>query len=217
MTDAAPDLSPGYDPDQRVTSLEQLEGLYGAPVPRSLTKEIDHVNADYRRFIEASPFVVLSSVGPEGTDCSPRGDPPGFVRVADPKTLMLPDRMGNNRTDTLRNIVRDPRVSLLFLVPGAGETIRVNGRASIVVDPVLCASFIMQGKPARSVLVVTVDRVYFQCQKALHRSKLWAPESRVARGALPTAGQILQNLDTGGFDGAAYDAEYPERMKQTMY
>lgn len=217
MTDAAPDLAAGYDPDQAINSLEQLEELYGAPVPRSLVKEIDHVNADYRRFIEASPFVVLSSVGPEGTDCSPRGDPPGFVRVADPRTLMLPDRRGNNRTDTLRNIVRDPRVSLLFLIPGAGETLRVNGRASIVVDPDLCASFTMQGKPARSVLVVAVERVYFQCQKALHRSKLWDPDSRVERGALPTAGQILQALDQDGFDGAAYDAEYPERMKQTMY
>ena len=116
--------------DHRVTSIAQLEALYGQPAGAAVFKEIDHISAEYRAFIEASPFFVLATNGPEGVDCSPRGDDPGFVRVADEKTLMIPDRRGNNRIDSLRNIVRDPRVSLLFLVPGVGETIRVIGRAA---------------------------------------------------------------------------------------
>jgi predicted pyridoxine 5'-phosphate oxidase superfamily flavin-nucleotide-binding protein len=122
-----------------VTTLEQLEALYDAPVPRSLIKEIDSISEHYRAFIEKAPFVVVATVGPEGLDCSPRGDPPGFVRVMDEKTLLLPD-------DSLRNLVRDPRISLLFLIPGIGETLRVNGRAEILVDPELCADFALQGK-----------------------------------------------------------------------
>ena len=200
-----------------IETVEQLEAIYGAPSERALIKEIDHISDHYRAFIEHSPFLVLSSVGPEGLDNSPRGDPPGFVRVVDRKTVMIPDRRGNNRIDTLRNIVRDPRVSLLFLVPGVGETLRINGRAVVSVDPDLCASFELQGKAPRSVLVVTADRVYFQCQKALARSRLWDPDARVERSTLPTAGQILTTLSQGAFDGSAYDREYPEYMKQTIY
>ena len=138
-----------------------------------MLKEIDHISPEYRTFIEASPFFALSTCGPEGLDCSPRGDDPGFVRVADEKTLMIPDRRGNNRIDSLRNIVRDPRVSLLFLVPGVGETFRVIGRATISTDPELCESFIFAGKTPRSVIIVAVERVYFQCSKAIIRSRLW--------------------------------------------
>ncbi|MEC7648320.1 MAG: pyridoxamine 5'-phosphate oxidase family protein, partial [Pseudomonadota bacterium] len=194
-----------------------LEAIYGEPLPQSLVKEIDYISDHYRSFIEKSPFMVLASVAEEGLDCSPRGDPAGFVRVVDEKRVMIPDRRGNNRIDTLRNIVRDPRVSLLFLVPGVGETLRINGRAEISVDPELCGSFDMNGKTPRSVIIVTADRVYFQCQKALARSRLWDPEAQVERKELPTAGKILQSLSRDEFDGEAYDRNYPERLKKTIY
>src|SRR5947209_19813967 len=148
--------------DHTITSIEQLEALYGLPQGAAVWKEIDHISAEYRAFIEAAPFFVLASVGPEGVDCTPRGDEPGFVRVADENTLLIPDRRGNNRIDSLRNIVRDPRVALLFLIPGCGETIRVNGRAAISTDPALTQSFVIDGKAPRTVIVVTVDRIYYQ-------------------------------------------------------
>jgi len=200
-----------------IGSIDELEALYGAPVPRSLTKELDHLSDHYRAFVEAAPFVIVASVGPEGLDCTPRGDPAGFVRVHDDRTVMLPDRRGNNRLDTLHNIIRDPRISLLFLIPGVGETLRINGRAKIVTDPDLCASFEIQGKPPVSVLVISVDRVYFQCQKALARSNLWSINAQVPRGTLPTAGQMAEAMSDVPFDGAAYDRGYPEHMKKTIY
>ena len=204
-------------PKNTISTIEALEAIYGEPLPQSLVKEIDYISDHYRSFIKKSPFMVLASVAEEGLDCSPRGDPAGFVRVVDEKTLMIPDRRGNNRIDTLRNIVRDPRVSLLFLVPGVGETLRINGRAEISVDPELCASFDMNGKTPRSVIIVTADRVYFQCQKALARSRLWDPDAQVERKELPTAGKILQSLSRDEFDGEAYDRNYPERLKKTIY
>ena len=200
-----------------ITTIEDLESLYGAANPRSLIKEIDYISDHYRAFIEKSPFVVLASIGPEGLDCSPRGDPAGFVRVADKKTVLLPDRRGNNRLDTLKNIIRDPRVSLLFLVPGVGETLRINGRAELSTDPELCASFEMQGKAPRSVVVVTADSVYFQCQKALARSHLWSTDAHVPRDQLPTAGEIMSALSEEAFDFKEYDRNYPEHMKKTIY
>lgn len=200
-----------------IASVEALEALYGAASERSLTKEIDYISDHYRAFIEKSPFVVLASIGPEGLDCSPRGDPAGFVRVADKKTVLLPDRRGNNRLDTLKNIVRDPRISLLFLVPGVGETLRINGRAELSTDPDLCASFEMQGKAPRSVVVVTAERVYFQCQKALARSHLWSPDALVPRDELPSAGEILSALSAEAFDSKEFDQNYPEHMKKTIY
>ena len=207
------DISSSY----RVTSIEQLEALYDAPLPRSLIREIDYISEHYRAFIEQAPFVVVATSGPEGLDCSPRGDPPGFVRVWDEKTVLIPDRRGNNRLDTLRNLVRDPRISLLFLIPGVGETLRINGHTDIVTDPALCASFTMQGKVPTSVLVITVERVYFQCQKALVRSRLWSAEAQIPRSALPSTGQILEARSQGDFDGAEYDCAYPEHMKKTIY
>jgi len=204
-------------PPNMVSTIAELEAIYGEPLAQSLVKEIDYISGHYRAFIEKSPFVVLASVAEEGLDCSPRGDPAGFVRVVDEKTVMIPDRRGNNRIDTLRNLVRDPRVSLLFLVPGVGETLRINGRAAISVEPDLCASFDMNGKAPRSVIVVTADRVYFQCQKALARSRLWDPEARIERTELPSAGDILQGLSKNDFDGDAYDKNYPERLKKTIY
>jgi PPOX class probable FMN-dependent enzyme len=203
--------------DHQVTSVEQLEALYGLPSGAAVWKEIDHVNNSYRAFIEAAPFFVLASVGPEGVDVSPRGDEPGFVRVVDEKTLMIPDRRGNNRIDSLRNIVRDPRVSLLFLVPGVGETFRVIGRARIVTDPALCESFIFAGKTPRAVIVVDVERVYFQCSKAIVRSKLWDPATLVDRKSLPSNGTVLAEITKGREGGEDYDRAYPERLKATIY
>ena len=201
----------------RITTLEELDALYGTPVQAALAKEIDHISDHYRAYIEKAPFVVVATVGPEGLDCSPRGDPPGFVRVQDRKTLLIPDRRGNNRVDGLRNLVRDPRISLLFMIPGVGSTLRVNGRAEITTDPELCASFEMQGKAPRCVLVVTAERVYFQCPKALVRSRLWSAQAQIAPSELPSAGEILQALTRGGIDGATYDQAYPQRLKDTIY
>ena len=201
----------------QITTLEQLKAIYGEPVGNSLVKELDHVSDHYRAFIEASPFVVVATAGPEGLDCTPRGDPPGFVRVEGRHTLMLPDRRGNNRVDSLRNLLTDPRISLLFLIPGVGETLRVNGRAVISTDPDLCRSFAMADKLPRSVIVVTAERVYFQCPKALVRSRLWDPSRHVDRRSLPSTGQILAAIRPGEIDADALDRAYPERLKQTIY
>lgn len=200
-----------------VTSIAQLEALYGQASGAAVVKEIDHVSAEYCKFIEASPFFVLASNGPEGVDCSPRGDEPGFVRVADERTLLIPDRRGNNRVDSLRNIVRDPRVSLLFLVPGVCETFRVIGRASISTDPALCDTFVFAGKTPRAVIVVEVESVYFQCAKALVRSKLWDSSRHVDRKSLPSNGTILAAITKGALGGEEYDRAYPERLRQTIY
>ena len=200
-----------------IKSVEQLEALYGLPGEASVVKELDHVIPEYAAFIEASPFVALATCGPEGVDCSPRGDLAGFVRLVDEKTLMMPDRRGNNRVDSLKNIIRDPRVGLLFLVPGSGTTLRVNGRAHITADAELCASFMVDGKPARSVTVVAVDAVYFQCARAIVRSELWNPAKHVDPKSLPTPGQILEITSRQNIHGATYDREWPERAKKTMW
>ncbi|TPK99194.1 pyridoxamine 5'-phosphate oxidase family protein [Mesorhizobium sp. B2-4-12] len=200
-----------------ITSVEQLEALYGLPGEASLVKELDHLIPEYAAFINASPFVALSTSGPEGLDCSPRGDLAGFVRIVDTKTLMMPDRRGNNRADSLRNIIRDARVGLLFLVPGSGTTLRINGRAHITTDAALCASFTVDGKPARSVTVIDVDAVYFQCARAIVRSELWNPARHVDPKSLPTPGQILEITSRRNIDGETYDKEWPERAKKSMW
>jgi uncharacterized protein len=199
-----------------ITTIAELEALYHPINPVAILKELDHVNAHYARFIEAAPFVILSTAGPEGLDCSPRGDPGGFVRVADPKTLLIPDRRGNNRVDSLRNILRDPRIALLFMIPGVGNTMRVNGRASLVTDKALCDSFAMRGNPPLCVIKVAVESCYPQCQKALVRSKLWDSASHVARETLPSVGEMMKAIDPG-FDATTYETEYPARMERTIY
>jgi PPOX class probable FMN-dependent enzyme len=204
--------------DHTISTTEQLESLYAdAPYGPALIKEVDYVTPQYRKLIEAAPFVVLATCGPEGLDCSPRGDPPGFVRVVDEKTLLIPDRRGNNRIDSLRNLVRDPRVSLLFLIPGVGETMRINGRAKISTDPKLTKTFVINGKVPKCVLVVTVETAYFQCTKAIIRSKLWDPASKVDRKTLPTPGSIIAELTDGKMGGAEHDREAPARIKETIY
>lgn len=200
-----------------ITSLAELEALYAQPGPPSLSKEVDHLHPHYRAFIEAAPFCLLSTVADDWAECSPRGDAPGFVQVLDERTLLLPDRRGNNRIDSLRNIVADPRVGLLFVIPGVNETIRVNGRAQISVDPALIARCVVDGKAPTTVLVITVQSVFFQCARALIRSRLWAADAQVARQTLPSNGEILATLSQNAIDGAAYDRDLLERQRNTLY
>ena len=200
-----------------IATVEQLTAIYGETGDASMVKVADHVTALYRVLIDKSPFAALATSGPEGLDCSPRGDLPGFVRVHDEKTLMMPDRRGNNRVDSLRNIVRDPRVALLFLIPGSGSTLRVNGRAQVSVDPDLLASFKMDGKAPRSVIVMTVDEVYFQCARDIVRADLWNPDKRIDPKSLPTPGQILASMSENTVGGETYDREWPERARKTMW
>jgi PPOX class probable FMN-dependent enzyme len=200
-----------------ITSMDQLMALYEAPSDISIAKEIDHISDHYRAFIEAAPFFALATGGSEGLDCSPRGDAPGFVRVADAKTLMVPDRRGNNRLDSLRNIMSDPRVALLFLIPGIGETIRVTGRATLSIDPDLLASFVVNGKAPCCVIVITVERVFYQCTKAIVRSKLWDAARHVDRASLPTTGAILAAQTAGRLGGDEHDRGQLERTMAKLY
>ncbi|MDR6773916.1 pyridoxamine 5'-phosphate oxidase family protein [Azospirillum sp. BE72] len=200
-----------------ITDLAALEALYGEPVAASIAKEVPALTPGYRALIESSPFFVLATSGPGGLDASPRGDEPGFVRVADDRTLLIPDRRGNNRIDSLRNILADPRVGLLFLVPGLNETLRVNGRAVIDTDPALCESFAVDGKAPKSVLVVTIETVFFQCSRALLRSRLWDPAAQVPRASLPSVGSLLAEASAGREGGDAYDRSLAERIPKTLY
>src|ERR1700758_1654882 len=200
-----------------VATIEQLEAIYGQTNDASTVKVADHVTPSYRVMLEKSPFAALATSGPEGLDCSPRGDLAGFVRIHDEQTLMMPDRRGNNRVDSLRNIVRDPRVALLFLIPGSGSTLRVNGRAQVSADPALLASFRMDGKAPRTVIVMTVGEIYFQCARAIVRSDLWNPDKRVDSKTLPTPGQILAEMSADRVGGEEYDRAWPERARQTMW
>lgn len=200
-----------------VTTIERLEALYGRPKPSSTAKEVSRLTPEYRRLIEASRFAALATVGPEGLDCSPRGDAGAVVTVLDDRTIALPDRRGNDRIDSLRNVVRDPRVALLFLIQGLGLTLRVNGRARIEDDPAVLDGFAVDGRPPRTVMLIAVESVYFQCARAVIRSGLWDCESHVAPGALPSPGDILAGLTEGELGGEAYDRELPERMSKTLW
>ncbi len=200
-----------------VTDLQTLEQIYGEPAAASRNKEIDYLHPLYQAFIRAAPFAMLATSGPGGLDASPRGDGPGFIHIEDAHTLLLPDRRGNNRVDSLRNIVADPRVALLLLVPGVNETLRVNGRAQILVTPSVLARFAVDGKAPRSVLRIHVESVYFQCSRALLRSALWDPTRQIARSTLPSAGSMLAGVSTTPFDGAEYDANLAERVKNSLY
>jgi len=204
--------------DQHLIRDEQsLNALYGEISAGAIAKEIDYIHPHYQAMIEASPFLVMATCGPEGLDTSPRGDPAGFVHVVDQKTLLIPDRRGNNRADSLRNIIRDPRVALLFLIPGVGETLRVNGTAVISTNPALIERFPFRGTLPRTVIVVTAERVYFQCPKALVRSELWNPAKLIDRKSLPSTGTIMADITKGQLGGPEYDRAYPERLRATIY
>ncbi len=200
-----------------VTTVEQLEALYGEPYGPAVVKEIDHISPGYRKLIEAAPFVAIATGSAEGFDCSPKGDAPGFVRILDDKTLAIPDRPGNNRIDGFRNILRNPHIALLFLIPGVGETLRVNGRASISINPKLMQSFAVNGKLPRSVLVVHIETMFFHCSKAIVRSKLWDEATKIDRKSLPSTGSIIAEVSESKFGGEAYDREAPARIKAMLY
>jgi PPOX class probable FMN-dependent enzyme len=200
-----------------IATIEELEAIYGQPAEPSIVKEIDYITQRYRALIEASPFVVLATAGPEGLDCSPRGDRSGFVRIVDDKTLMMPDRRGNNRVDSLRNIVRDPRVALLFMIPGSGTTLRVNGRSHLTTDAEVLASFATEGQLPRSVIIVKVESIYFQCARAIVRSELWNPDRHIDPQTLPSPGQILAALSDNRVGGDEYDRTWPARAKKTLW
>jgi len=200
-----------------IATLDELLALFERPGDTSTKKEVPYVHPLYRQMIEASPFAVLATIGPGGLDASPRGDPAGFVVVEDEKTLLLPERRGNNRIDSLRNIVADPRIALLFMIPGVGETLRVNGRARISVAPALLDRFAMDGKRPKCVLVIEVDTVFFQCARALQRSKLWDPATAASRKPIPSPGTILSVLSKKQIDGETYDRELRPRQAATLY
>jgi PPOX class probable FMN-dependent enzyme len=197
-----------------IESAAQLAALYGPVGEASRRKELPYLAPVYRQWIAAAPFAVLATCGPDGLDASPRGDAPGFVTVEDDTTLLLPERRGNNRVDSLRNLLADPRVAVLFLIPGVGETLRVNGRARISVASALLARFAVQGRPPQCVLVIHVESVFFQCARAIRRSCLWdAP----APAEVPTAGAMLAALTGGELGGESYDHALPQRQRDSLY
>ncbi|UWQ33438.1 pyridoxamine 5'-phosphate oxidase family protein [Leisingera sp. M527] len=199
---------------QKITGIETLEHIYGTPVPRSLSKVATRLTPLYQRWIEASWFLVLSTIGPEGTDASPRGDDGPVVHIADACTLWLPDWRGNNRLDSLRNIVRDSRVSLMFMVPGENNVVRVNGTAYLTADETACTTFERKGRRPATVAVITINELYFQCAKAIMRSRLWDQDRE--RPELPTAGQFLKEQEAG-FEAEAYDEGYAEYAKGRLW
>lgn len=205
-----------------IETVDELETLYGTPAAAATVKVAPRMTAEYRALIEASPFCALATVGPEGLDCSPRGDAPengmhGMVRIHDERTLLIPDRRGNNRIDSLRNIVRDARVALLFLIPGSETTLRVNGQAYLTTDTDLMDSFSVGSQSPRSVIVFQIDEIYFQCARAVKRADLWNPDKHVDPGDLPSPGMILAAQSDGNVGGEAYDAEWPQRAARTMW
>ncbi len=178
----------------RISTVEQLRERYGLPHDRAVLKETTSLHRHHVRFIELSPFLALSSTGPDGRgDVSPRGETPGFVHVLDDKTLALPDRPGNNRIDTLTNVVANPNVGLMFLLPGVNEILRINGKAELRDDADLMSRFLVNGKPPRLVMLVHVEQAYLHCAKALMRSALWSEATKVPKGTLPTMGEMLRD------------------------
>lgn len=203
--------------EHTISTPEQLDALFGEVAEASQKKEISYLHPHYQALIQASPFAILATSGSDGLDASPRGDAPGFVVVEDQYTLLLPERRGNNRVDSLRNLIVDPRIALLFLIPGIGETLRVNARATISTQPELLARFTVENKLPKCVLIIKVESVFFQCARAIHRSKLWQPITESAKPNLPSAGIILAALTDQKINGEKYDLELPERQRTTLY
>ncbi|HYZ31079.1 MAG TPA: MSMEG_1061 family FMN-dependent PPOX-type flavoprotein [Crenalkalicoccus sp.] len=208
------DALPAPDP-HAVTIPAQLEALYDPPRELVLRKVTDRPDAPTRAFLAAAPFCLLATAGHRGAHCTPRGDAPGFVAALDDRTLALPDRRGNNRLDALRDILENPEVALLFLIPGVGETLRVNGAARITADPALRERLAAKGKPPTTVLIVAVREVYMQCAKALVRSRLW--EGRRRPEGVPSMGELLAAHTRGMVEPPAYDAAAPARLAETLY
>ncbi|MFK5977987.1 MAG: pyridoxamine 5'-phosphate oxidase family protein [Rhizobiaceae bacterium] len=200
-----------------IDTIQQLEAIYGAPSEASLIKEVTHLTPEYQEYIEAAPFCALATCGPEGLDCTPRGDLPGFVRVADETTLLMPDRRGNNRIDSLRNIVREPKVGLLFLIPGSNNCLRVNGLATLSTDPELKTSFAVKGKEPRTIIVIKTQAIYFQCGRAILRARLWDQDAQAGAQDLPSPGDIMSAITDQEFDGKKYDMEWDGRAEKTMW
>ncbi|HZF68727.1 MAG TPA: MSMEG_1061 family FMN-dependent PPOX-type flavoprotein [Gemmatirosa sp.] len=205
------------DPLGEIRELAALEALLAPVAEPSRRKEVADLPPAYQAMIRASPFCVLATVGAGGLDASPRGDAPGFVAVHDARTLRLPERRGNNRVDSLRNILEDPRVALLFLIPGRGETLRVNGRARLLTGPGVLAPFAVAGRLPTCVIEVHVEAAYFQCARAVQRSRLWQPLPPEVLATVPSAGTMLAALTDGALGGAAYDADLPARQQATLY
>lgn len=195
-----------------ITDEAQLREILGNPTETVVAKIADHLNDLTRQFIERSPFVCVATASPDGgLDVSPRGDPAGFVRILDERTLLMPDRPGNRIADTLANLLQDPRIALLFLIPGIGDTFRVNGRALIVDDPELLADSAVGGKAPRLGLLISIEEAYTQCPKAMIRSELWNPERHVERSELPRSGDILRSLTDPDFDADGYERDRADR------
>lgn len=198
-----------------ITTLDDLHVHYGQPAEAATIKVTDHLTPAYRAWLDRSRFCILTTVGPEGTDGSPRGDEGPVVTVLDPQTLALPDWHGNNRIDSLRNIVRDGRASLMLLIPGANTALRVNGAARLTADETLRARFDRDGKQPRTVIVIRIAEVYSQCARALIRSALWTSGDQST--GLPSVGDMLREITEGRIDGKAYDADWPGRAARTMW
>ena len=193
----------------------ELRGVLGEPTELVRKKIADRLNPLTRQFVECSPFVVVATGSRDGgLDVSPRGDPAGFVRILDERTLLLPDRPGNNLADTLRNLLEDDRIALLFLIPGVNDTLRVNGRARIVDDPELLAASEIDGKAPRLGLLVEVEEAYTQCPKALIRSELWNPERQIDRSELPRSGEILRAVADSELDVEEYEEARNDRYRR---
>ena len=201
----------------RIETLEQLKNIYGKPKPPALVKVAHKMTAEYQSFIEAAPFLALATCSIDGLDCSPRGDLAGFVRIENDDTLLLPDRRGNNRVDSLANIIQNPQITLMFMIPGVPNIIRVNGEAWISIDPDRLASFSVNGKEPRSVIVIEIREIYFQCARAIVRSKLWEMESQIDPDTLPSPGEILAAMTDGREGGISYDKTWPDRAKETLW
>ncbi|WP_018688190.1 pyridoxamine 5'-phosphate oxidase family protein [Ahrensia kielensis] len=202
---------------EAVKDVATLEELYGVPGQASQVKVAHSLTAEYRALIEASPFFALATAGPEGLDCSPRGELGGAFIIHDDKTIIIPDRRGNNRMDSLRNIVRNPEIAMLFLIPGSLTTIRLNGTAIVTTDEELLKSMERDGKLPRSAVVVSLREIYTQCGRAVLRAGLWDPETYVDPAAIPSTGDVLKAQTQGAFEGKAYDEEWAGRAEKTMW
>lgn len=210
-------MDPYPNPPGMVADIALLEAIYGHPSAPAVAKETDHLTPAYRAWVEASPFFALGTVGPDGLDVSPRGDAGRCVFVRDERTLLLPDRRGNNRIDSLRNILADPRVACMFLIPGVNEALRINGMAAVSVDPGLCADLAQEGQVPRSVVWISIRAVYFQCARSLLRSDLWAQGALGRPAGVPTPGMMIADASQGQQGGDAYDAALPDRQRKTLW